>query len=90
MTKKNGIRLAIVFTFLLLYAALLYYANRGWNGYVITESTGIEYETAKVLQVIEDNTVIDENIEGRRRGSMLLELELVQNYTKRIWQIRNT
>ena len=82
MTKKNGIRLAIVLAFLLLYAALLFYANRGWNGYEITESTGIEYETAKVLQVIEDNTVVDENIEGRRRGSMLLKLELLSGRYK--------
>lgn len=82
MTKQNGIRLAIVLAFLLLYAALLFYANRGWNGYEITESTGIEYETAKVLQVIEDNTVVDENIEGRRRGSMLLKLELLSGRYK--------
>ena len=82
MTKKNGIRLAIVFTFLLLYVALLCYANRGRNGYVITESTGVEYETAKVLQVIEDNTVVDESIEGRRRGSMLLKLELLSGRYK--------
>ena len=82
MTKKNGIRLAVGFAFLLLYVALLCYANRGWNGYIITDSTGIEYETAKVLRVIEDNTVVDAAIEGRRRGSMLLELELLSGRYK--------
>lgn len=82
MTKKNVIRLVVAFTFLLLYAALLYYANRGWNGYDITESTGVEYETAKVVEVIENTTVNDETIEGRRRGRMLLKLELLSGRYK--------
>lgn len=82
MTKKNIIRLVVAFTFLLLYIALLCYANRGWDGYDITESTGVEYETAKVVKVIEDTTVKDETIEGRRRGRMLLRLELLSGRYK--------
>lgn len=77
LTKRNGVRLVVVILFLTLYAAALAAANSGWNGYTITESTGIEYETARVITVLEDNTVSDERIEGFSVGSTELELELL-------------
>lgn len=90
MTKNNMIRLLAALSFLLLYIALLNYANRGWNGYTITDDSGIEYETAKVLEVLEDNTVVDETIEGRRRGSMLLGMEILTGrYKGNVVQVEN-
>lgn len=67
----------VTILFLTLYAAALFVANSGWNGYTITESTGIEYETAKVLAVLEDNTVSDERVEGFPVGSTELQLKLL-------------
>lgn len=67
----------VILLFLTLYAVALFTANSGWNGYTITESTGIEYETARVTAVIEDNTVADERVEGFSIGSTVLQLKLL-------------
>lgn len=75
--KRLLIRVLVTAVFLALFALALYLANRGWNGYTTTETTGIEYETAKVLSVLRDDTQTDSTIEGRRRGSMELELQIL-------------
>lgn len=77
LTKKTGIRLIVVIVFLLLYAGAVYLANKGGNGYTITESTGTEYETAKVIEILEDRTTADDSIEGRLRGSRDMRVELL-------------
>lgn len=77
LTKDNMIRIAVAAAFLALYLGLMIWANSGFKGYTVTESTGIEYETARVVAVLEDNTVSDPKIEGNRRGNMLLELEIL-------------
>lgn len=77
ITKEKVIRLVVLILFLMLFAWALVWANSGWNGYTITESTGIEYETAKVLDVLSDSTVEDETIEGFRRGDKDLQLEIL-------------
>ena len=77
LTKQNLCRLAVTVVFLALFAWAIVWANSGWNKDVITDTTGVEYETAKVMAILEDNTEEDETIEGRRRGSQILELELL-------------
>lgn len=77
LTKQKLLRCGVALVFLVLFVAAILLANRGFNGYEITDTTGIEYETARVLSVLEDNTVADETIEGRYRGSMVLEVELL-------------
>jgi len=77
LTKQTVIRLTVIILFLTLFAAALVAANSGWNGYTITESTGIEYETARVTAVLADNTVADDRIEGFPVGSTELELKLL-------------
>lgn len=67
----------VILLFLTLYAVALFTANSGWNGYTITESTGIEYETARVTAVLEDTTVADERVEGFSVGSTQLQLKLL-------------
>ena len=90
LTKQNIIRLAVAVVFLALFAWAIAWANSGWNRDVITDTTGVEYETARVLEILEDNTVKDETIEGRRRGSQLLELELVTGrYAGDVTQCKN-
>lgn len=67
----------VLILFLTLFVWALVWANSGWNGYTITESSGIEYETAKVVDVLRDNTVEDETIEGFRRGDKNLQLKIL-------------
>ena len=90
LTKQNIIRLAVAVVFLALFAWAIAWANSGWNRDEITDTTGVEYETARVLEILEDNTVKDETIEGRRRGSQLLELELITGrYAGDVTQCKN-
>lgn len=77
LTKQNGIRLAVALGFLALFAWAIVWANSGWEKDVITDATGVEYETARVLEILDDNTVVDETIEGRLRGSKELRLEIL-------------
>ncbi len=78
LTKQNGVRLLVLLSFLALFAWAITWANSGWDrDRGITESTGVEYETARVEDILEDNTVSDPAIEGRLRGSKLMKLEIL-------------
>lgn len=71
------IRACIALFFAALFAVVIILANRGWKaGEGAYDGIGTEYETAFVVDVLEDKTVSDEQIEGRLRGSKLLELEI--------------
>jgi hypothetical protein len=60
-----------------LFALVVFLANRGWQaGNGVRSDIGTEYETAFVVDILEDKTVSDPAIEGRLRGSKLLELEM--------------
>lgn len=76
LTKGTVIRVTVAILFLSLFALAVVWANSGFDGYTITETTGTEYETARVLEVLEDKAEPDPAIEGRYRGSQLLRLEL--------------
>ena len=77
-TKENGLRLLILALFLALFAWAIVWANSGYNrDRGITDTTGVEYETARVEDILEDKTVPDENIEGRLRGSKILTVEIL-------------
>ncbi len=75
-------KILIIAALLLLYALGLYAANSGWNGYTTTQDTGIEYEKARVLALLADNTVTDETYENYRVGSTELELEILSGRYK--------
>ena len=77
LTKQNLVRLAVALVFFALFALACVWANSGWTGNEITESSGVEYEIARVDDILEDNTVADESIEGRLRGSKVLTLEIL-------------
>ena len=64
------------------FLMVIYWANQDKPTYTITESTGTEYETAKVLSVVEDNTVIDEETEGVKKGSMDIKIQLLSGRYK--------
>ena len=76
--SKNDkrIRLCVIACFTALFVLVLTLANRGWKAGEPDFDGRTEYETAFVVDVLENKTVADEKIEGRLRGSMLLELEI--------------
>ena len=81
LTKENGLRLAVTLCFLALFAWALIWANSG-SGPEEPVTAWSEYETARVLEVLEDNSQPDESIEGRLRGSMFLKLEILSGTYK--------
>lgn len=74
--RGRAVKAAVILVLALVYLFALYWANTGWNGYTTTDSSGTEYERAKVLSVLEDNTVTDENYENYSVGSTELELKI--------------
>ena len=77
LTRENTIRLCAAVCFLALFAWALVWANSGWEkAKVESDRIGTEYEKAVVLDILEDNTIADDTIEGRLRGSKLMELEI--------------
>ena len=80
VTKLSRQKIIKGFVVVLLFAgflSVLYWANHDKPGYYREERTGIIFERAKVLEVLEDNTIIDETTENIRRGDMLLRLEML-------------
>jgi len=75
--KNKVIQITVSILLLAILAGILYWANYDKPGYYKDRESGMEFETAKVLTVLEDKTVIDEQTEGIRRGSMLLQLEIL-------------
>ena len=80
MKRKDNpkwFRLCAIVCVLILFVLAIVLANRGWKaGEGAYDGIGTEYETALVVDVLEDRTVSDPAIEGRLRGSKLLELEI--------------
>lgn len=70
-------KILVILIFSLVLILALFLANRDRPKYTTTSSTGVEYENAKVLSITEDNSVIDEDTEGVRRGDMELEVEIL-------------
>lgn len=59
-----------------LLLGLRLYAVQGRSVYEITPTSGVEYETAQVLEVLEDNTQVNPDVENVLVGTQKLELEL--------------
>ena len=74
-TNDKLIRLFVLLLFAALFALVIGLVNRGWKAGA-RDGIGTEYETAFVVDVLADKTVADPAIEGRLRGSKLLELEI--------------
>ncbi len=61
---------------LILFFALYAYAHTGRSTFD-RNGIGIAYETARVLEILEDNTEIDPDTENVRRGSQQLRVEIL-------------
>lgn len=77
MKNELIIKVISVVVFAAVSLGIIFYANSDKPAYTITESSGVEFETARVLSVIEDNTTADEEIENVKKGSAELEVELL-------------
>lgn len=76
-SKKNIINICVVTAFTICLIAVMWLVNRDRPRYTSTSDTGVEYENARVLSVIEDKTVVDEKTEGVLKGSMELKVEIL-------------
>ncbi len=74
--RGRAVKAVVIIVLAVAYLFALRWANTGWNGYTTTDSSGTEYERAKVLSVLEDNTVTDESYENYSVGSTELELKI--------------
>lgn len=74
VTKQNLLRFLVSVIFLALFALAIAWANKSPE---TSSAIGTEYETARVTDILADTTVSDPAIEGRLRGSKLMELEIL-------------
>lgn len=77
MKKELIIKIVSVVVFMALSVGVIIYANTDKPTYTITESSGVEYETARVLSVLENNTTVDTETENVKKGNSELEVELL-------------
>lgn len=77
MKKELIIKIISVVLFVAVSVGIIIYANADKPTYTTQKDSGVEYETARVLSVIEDNTTIDEDVENVKKGSAELEVEIL-------------
>lgn len=77
MKNELIIKIISVVLFVGLSIGVIAYANADKPTYTITEDSGVEFETARVLSVLEDNTAVDEETENVKKGDTTLEVELL-------------
>ena len=67
MKNELIIKIISVVLFVGLSIGVIAYANADKPTYTITEDSGVEFETARVLSVLEDNTAVDEETENVKK-----------------------
>ena len=82
MKNELILKIVSVVLFVGISIGVIAYANADKPTYTITESSGVEYETARVLSVISDDTVEDEQVENVKKGSTELEVEILSGRYK--------
>ena len=79
MDKKKQLIIKVVtlLAFIIIFSLLIIVANRdNPTNYKTGANSPIRYEKAKVIEVLEDNTEVDKNSEGLRRGSQKIEVKI--------------
>ena len=83
----KGITLSVA---IFMFLGAFYYANHDRPGYFRNFDSGMSFETARVIRILEDNTIIDETTEGIRRGRMELQIEILTGeYRGSIGEVTN-
>jgi uncharacterized membrane protein len=86
--KTLIIKVAAAVIFIAFFSILLYFANQGNPvNYKTGANSPIKYVKAKVIEVLENNTQVDENSEGLKRGHQLLEIKILSGEHKGETQI---
>ncbi len=88
--KDNKLRILVIGVSLALFIFLYIYANNILpSGFDIIEEESL-FVKGTVVEVLEDNTMVDENYEGLVRGSQELEIEITSGTEKgNIYQLTN-
>lgn len=98
--KKSKIRSLVLLALApLLFAGLIWFANKDRPVYRSSNMAGTDYEVGRVLRVVEDHKTVDEEMDGIWRGSMTLEVEIltgrykgdtaiVENYFSSLYNVR--
>lgn len=88
MQKQTVIKMITCAVGLLLFILALVYANTG--GPAGSPHSGMNFERARVLEVLEDDTVVDENFPDTRVGQRLILIEILTGeHAGNIGEIRN-
>ena len=78
IANKNIKKVIIIIIAAILWGVVIWLANR--NAVWVVRDDGVnytEYEKAKVIEILEDNTEKDPATENRRRGSQQVLLEIL-------------
>lgn len=70
-------RIAVAALVVILFALACLWVNEDDTPSGITDTSGTEYETARVVRVLQENLVADPEIEGRYRGSRDMVVEIL-------------
>ncbi len=76
-SKVRWLRLVLCLLLTLVLAGLGLYARQGRSRWEISPSSGTEYERARVLAVVEDNTQPNPTYENVTVGTQTLQIELI-------------
>ena len=88
--KKAWLSILVTAVFIAAFVLIILCVNKDKPGFSITENSGTEYETARVLAVTADNSQIDETTENVRKGSQDLQVEILTGrYEGEIAPVRN-
>ena len=82
MKKNLPIKIAAAIAFLAVNCLLIFFLNKDKPRFEFQNGIGTEYETAKVLEVTADNTVVDPKTDKIRKGSKDLKLEILSGRYK--------
>ncbi len=82
MKKSLIIKAVAAVIFVAINCLLIFFLNKDKPKFEFKDGFGTEYETARVLAVTDDNTVIDAKTDNVRKGSMDLKLQILSGRYK--------
>ena len=82
MKKSLIIKAVAAAIFVAINCLLIFFLNKDKPKFEFKDGFGTEYETARVLAVTDDNTVIDAKTDNVKKGSMDLKLQILSGRDK--------
>lgn len=82
MKKSLIIKAVAAAIFVAINCLLIFFLNKDKPKFEFKDGFGTEYETARVLAVTDDNTVIDAKTDNVKKGSMDLKLQILSGRYK--------